>query len=221
MSKLMGIVVAIMLILGVASVAYAATVQGTNGHDITWTQQREDEGLLPSTCTSSGDPDCKGDLTPEMTDNADTVWGQGGWDWVNGKNGGDTMNGGDGMDQLYGQDGQDTIKGQAGHDHLFGDDGQDYIDASDGVNEPGEKEEVHGYRPIQHPDQTWANDLCIIDADPDGAVVGHCERLTIEANANGGYAGTTKLAQSRNAAAAGNWYATLSVGQHNHIGFGN
>jgi Ca2+-binding RTX toxin-like protein len=200
----------------VAGVAYAATVNGTNGHDITASQSRLDENLLPPDCTVAGDNDCLGDLTPDTTPNADTVYGNGGWDWVNMGDGADKFFGGAGMDQGYGQNGADIIQGEEGHDHLFGGDGSDTLNATDGVNEPGNVEEVHGN---QAKKGETGNDICKIDADGEGAVVGECEDLYILANDNG-TAPNTPLAYTRDKKNAGDWYATLAVGHHTHVGFG-
>lgn len=208
--------VALMLVLSIATAAYAATINATNAHDISFTERRFEEGKLPSTCTSANDPDCAGDLTPQATGGADTVWGQGGWDWVQSQAGPDELHGGTGMDQWYANEGQDTVKGDEGHDHLFGGSGADYIDASDGANEPDNVEEVHGYQPKKN--ETAEADVCVIDVDYEGAIVSHCETLHIQALDNGA-THQTPLYMTGQDKDAGNSYATHGPGTYSHVGF--
>jgi hypothetical protein len=72
---------------------------------------------------------------------ADTVWGDGGNDYLDGGGGADflfgglgndTLNGGQGADTLHGDEGNDTIYGGDGIDTIFGGDGNDYIEGGRG-----------------------------------------------------------------------------------------
>ncbi|MFT3727207.1 MAG: peroxidase family protein [Terricaulis sp.] len=74
----------------------------------------------------------------------DTVWGDGGNDWIDGGDGDDFLYGGDGNDIIEGGAGLDTIHGEAGNDTihagtgddvLFGGDGDDYIDGGAGIDD--------------------------------------------------------------------------------------
>ena len=55
----------------------------------------------------------------------DTLYGNGGNDWMRGEAGDDTLYGGAGDDQLLGEDGNDTLDGGAGIDRLTGGAGVD------------------------------------------------------------------------------------------------
>jgi len=85
-----------------------------------------------------GYSDAQGDL---ITDNADTIFGNGGDDtidaaggddFVSGGNGNDVVAGGTGNDNLNGDDGNDSLSGDAGNDQLFGGSGFDALSGGDG-----------------------------------------------------------------------------------------
>jgi hypothetical protein len=179
-------------------------VKGTKHHD--WSNK---PGRMNPAC---GAPlKCVGDL--KGSNRVDVFRGSPGFDWLNSGSSSDRLFGGGDMDQLYGGDAKDKLIGQSGHDHLFGDQGNDYMDASDGMNEPGNVEEMHGDRP--HKGQRPGFDTCVIDADPDGAVVHECEVLHIEPIA--GYSGKTRIFMSVQAKNANNYHALLSPGTHYNL----
>lgn len=66
------------------------------------------------------------------TAQADSINGNGGWDWLAGGNGNDTINGGDGNDTLFGDAGADRLNGGTGHDLLKGGSGNDTLDGGTG-----------------------------------------------------------------------------------------
>lgn len=66
------------------------------------------------------------------TSQADSINGNGGWDWLAGGNGNDTINGGDGNDTLFGDAGADRLNGDAGNDWLKGGSGNDTLNGGTG-----------------------------------------------------------------------------------------
>jgi hypothetical protein len=81
-----------------ASVAMAATLNGTPGDDVI-------------------------NGTPEP----DQISGWGGNDQLSGRGGGDTINGGPGNDDIFGDKGNDTLRGNLGRDEFVGGDGDDFV----------------------------------------------------------------------------------------------
>jgi Ca2+-binding RTX toxin-like protein len=61
----------------------------------------------------------------------DTLYGRGGFDQLHGGLGNDTLYGGADNDQIYGEAGGDGIFGDAGSDYLIGDDGNDVIEGGE------------------------------------------------------------------------------------------
>ncbi len=86
-----------------ASVALAATRNGTDGHDVLFGTPR-----------------------------ADQMYGFGGDDIISGFEGNDLMYGGSGDDALWGSYGDDNLYGRYGADDLHGMGGDDYLSANDG-----------------------------------------------------------------------------------------
>ncbi len=215
MKKIILFALMLVAMLATAGIAYAATINGTNGHDIDWDIDRYNGGQLPPSCTPTDKTPCKTDLMG--TTGADVFPASPGWDWIQANTGADVAHGGDGMDQHYMNEGQDESYGDESHDHLFGGDGADYLDARDGVNEVDNVEEVNGN---QRKKDEQGNDTCKIDADPaDGAVVRQCHVLVITALDNG-QNGATPLGYTVDQAKAGDFYNSgLTPGTYSDVGF--
>lgn len=87
----------------------------------------------------------KGDTATEFNDllfgtnEANTMDGLGGDDWMYGLDGDDVMNGGDGDDKIYGGDGDDTLTGGLGADRLTGGDGADTFSYASAAELEGDK----------------------------------------------------------------------------------
>lgn len=64
----------------------------------------------------------------------DSLYGHGGWDWLEGGAGADFLDGGTGNDVLLGQDGADTLHGGAGNDYLAGGADADILRGDDGAD---------------------------------------------------------------------------------------
>src|SRR6056297_1111589 len=103
---------------------------------------RDPDGVVDGADTSQAMPvgftDAQGDV---ITENADTVFGNGGDDtissgggddFVAGGIGNDVIDGGLGNDNLNGDDGNDSLSGDAGNDQLFGGSGFDALSGGDG-----------------------------------------------------------------------------------------
>jgi Ca2+-binding RTX toxin-like protein len=82
-------------------IAYAATINGTDGDD-----------------------------TLEGTAKSDTIYGYGGNDYIYGFDGNDILYGGRGNDRVYGNEGDDSIYGWRGDNRLYGSYGNDVIYAT-------------------------------------------------------------------------------------------
>ncbi|NEX44805.1 Hint domain-containing protein [Pseudotabrizicola algicola] len=96
------------------------------------------DGLDTAETMNVGYTDLQGD---RITENADSVFGNGGNDTINAGGGNDTVFGGSGNDsllgftgddRLHGDDGNDTLIGGIGNDTLFGGSGADRLDGGDG-----------------------------------------------------------------------------------------
>jgi Ca2+-binding RTX toxin-like protein len=94
---------ALMLTFIIASVAYAATLVGTNGSN----------ALIG-------------------TSGPDTIYGLNGFDVLEGKSGADELYAGKGPDEAYGARGADYLVGGSGFDQLYSQQGNDIIEAADG-----------------------------------------------------------------------------------------
>jgi Ca2+-binding RTX toxin-like protein len=94
---------ALMLTFIVASVAYAATLVGTNGSN----------ALIG-------------------TRGPDTIYGLNGFDVLEGKAGEDELYAGKGPDEAYGAKAADYLVGGSGRDQLYSQQGNDIIEAADG-----------------------------------------------------------------------------------------
>lgn len=176
-----------------AGVAFAVNNVATTNHN-DWTTGAHDEFGNPDNTL-----DNRGDL--DGTTGNDYVPESGGWDWINAKPGADELHGGGGMDVYYGNDGDDDIRGDIGHDHLYGDAGDDIVNArdfSDTGDENGNIEETWGTRVFQAGNSEYDNDVCKLDADPDGSVVNECETLVISATTDPVYNGDTPVFDSKN-----------------------
>jgi Ca2+-binding RTX toxin-like protein len=97
---------ALVLTFIVASVAYAATLVGTNGSN----------ALI-----GTGGPDI--------------IYGLNGYDVLEGKAGPDELYAGKGTDEVYGARGADYLVGGTGFDQLYGQQGNDIIEAADGMRD--------------------------------------------------------------------------------------
>jgi hypothetical protein len=187
-------VAALLMSAGVfASVAYAATVHGTQHHD--WGKAKDDFSDPPH-CGAR----CGGMI--HGTSGSDTIYGHEGWDYIGASGGNDVVYGGLGMEIIQGVDGDDRIYGERGHDHVFGGRGNDTIHVEDGRDEPGDVEQVIGEE---------GRDLCVVDEDPRDGVIAHvsCETLVIKAVPN--LSGATKIfnthmAKDRGDAIPGKFY---------------
>ena len=174
--------VALLIIAGLfASVAYAATVHGTQRHD--W-GKAEDGFDDPPGCGARCGKMIRG------TDGNDTIYGHKGWDYIAAYSGNDVIHGGLGMEIIQGVKGHDRIFGEMGHDHVFGGPGDDKIYVQDGKDERGHVEQVAGEE---------GRDLCVVDEDPRDGLIAHgsCETLVIKVVP--GMSGATKIYRSRNA----------------------
>jgi Ca2+-binding RTX toxin-like protein len=175
-------VAALLITVGMfASVAYAATIHGTKGHD--WGKAKD--GL-------SDPPKCQmrcGEMV-HGTNGNDTIYGQEGWDYIGAERGDDVIHGGRGMEIIQGVQGDDRIFGEIGHDHVFGGPGNDKLHLEDGRNEPGDVEQVAGDE---------GRDLCVVDEDPKEGLIAHrsCETLVIESVPK--MSGATKIFNTHNA----------------------
>ena len=90
-TAILSMVVAVVLMVGLfASVAVAASLEGTDGRDVI-----------------------------DGTGQADDVSGMAGDDTLNGRDGNDTVGGGDGDDEVSGGEGADRTYGDAGDDYLI------------------------------------------------------------------------------------------------------
>jgi Ca2+-binding RTX toxin-like protein len=173
---------ALLIVVGLfASVAYAATVHGTNSHD--WGKARD--GF-------EDPPGCKVRCGKMIhgTDRNDTIHGHKGWDYIGAFSGNDVIHGGLGMEIIQGVKGHDRIFGEMGHDHVFGGPGDDKIYVQDGKDEPGDVEQVVGEE---------GRDLCVVDEDPRDGVIAHrsCEKLVIKGVPE--LSGATKIYNTHNA----------------------
>jgi hypothetical protein len=169
-------VAALLVMVGVfASVAYAATIQGTNRHD--W-GKAEEEFANPPNCGARCGKMIHG------TDRDDIIYGLKGWDYIGTERGDDVVHGGLGMEIIQGVRGNDRIFGERGHDHVFGGRGNDRIHVEDGRDERGDVEQVIG---------EGGRDLCVVDEDPRDGVIAHrsCETLVIKSVPN--MTGATKI----------------------------
>jgi Ca2+-binding RTX toxin-like protein len=142
----------------VSSVAYAATIKGTDCND--WTVGIHNNEAENDRCDAE-------DLIGTKED--DVMHGGNGWDYFKARPGNDTVYGGLGMDQVYGSLGEDSIHLERGHDHAWGNQDDDIIDVSDGFDEVDHKEEVHGQE---------GYDKCKLDNDV-GDTVQDCEEVTV------------------------------------------
>ena len=158
-----------------ASVAYAATIHGTDRHD--WGVAK-DNFADPPNCGASCGKMIRG------TDGSDTIYGHKGWDYIAAYRGPDVIHGGLGMEIIHGNDGDDRIFGEMGHDHVYGERGNDRIHLEDGRDERGDVEQVAG---------EGGRDLCVVDEDPKDGVIAHrsCETLVIKSVPN--LSGATKI----------------------------
>ena len=101
-----------------ASVAYAATVHGTQKHDWGKTHNGFDH---PPGCKVHCGKMIRG------TNGNDTIYGREGWDYIGAYGGKDVIHGGPGMEIVQGDYGDDRIFGEMGHDHVYGGPGNDTI----------------------------------------------------------------------------------------------
>jgi Ca2+-binding RTX toxin-like protein len=173
---------ALLIMLGLfASVAYAATVHGTQNHD--W-GKAEDGFDSPPGCGARCGKMIRG------TGGNDTIYGHKGWDYIGAFGGNDVIHGGLGMEIIQGVKGHDRIFGEMGHDHVFGGPGDDKIYVQDGKDERGHVEQVAGEE---------GRDLCVVDEDPRDGVIAHrsCETLVIKVVP--GMSGATKIYRSKSA----------------------
>jgi Ca2+-binding RTX toxin-like protein len=176
LSKAILAVAALLITVGAfASVAYAATVHGTDRHD--WGKAKDDFADPPN-CGASCGKMIRG------TDRSDTIYGHKGWDYIGSFGGADVVHGGLGMEIIHGDNGDDRIFGEMGHDHVYGESGNDTIHVEDGRDEPGNVEQVAGQ---------GGRDLCVVDEDPRDGVIAHgtCETLVIKSVPN--MSGATKI----------------------------
>ena len=164
-----------------ASVAYAATVHGTQKHDWGKTHNGFDH---PPGCKVHCGKMIRG------TNGNDTIYGHEGWDYIGAYGGKDVIHGGPGMEIVQGDYGDDRIFGEMGHDHVYGGPGNDKIYVQDSTDERGNVEQVAGEE---------GRDLCVVDEDPRDGVIAHgsCETLVIKVVP--GMSGATKIYRSRNA----------------------
>jgi hypothetical protein len=190
-----GVALAALLVIvgGFASVAYAATIHGTNRHD--W-GKAEEEFANPPNCGARCGKMIHG------TDRDDIIYGLKGWDYIGTESGDDIVYGGLGMEIIQGVRGNDRIFGERGHDHVFGGPGNDRIHVEDGRDERGDVEQVIG---------EGGRDLCVVDEDPRDGVIAHrsCETLVIKSVPN--MTGATKIfnthmAKDRGDAIPGKYY---------------
>lgn len=122
------IALAALLVVTIAGVAVAATVNCTVG----------------VTCIGTSGPD-----TVRGTEQGDDLRPGTGNDTVFGKGGNDTMYGNLGNDTMYGGDGADQVNGHPGDDFLNGGDGPDLILTADGRDEAygsGGNDTIRAYR---------------------------------------------------------------------------
>jgi hypothetical protein len=190
-----GVAVASLLVMvGMfASVAYAATIHGTDNHD--WGKARDD----------FADPPNCGARCGEMihgTSRDDIIYGHKGWDYIGADRGDDVVHGGLGMEIIQGVRGNDRIFGEMGHDHVFGGPGNDRIHVEDGRDEPGDVEQIIG---------EGGRDLCVVDEDPRDGVIVHrsCETLVIKTVPNKTWATkifNTHMAKDRGDTIPGKFY---------------
>jgi Ca2+-binding RTX toxin-like protein len=174
--------VALLVMVGLfASVAYAATVHGTQSHDWGKTGDGFDH---PPGCKVRCGKMIRG------TNGNDTIYGHKGWDYIAAYSGNDVIHGGLGMEIIRGVKGNDRIFGEMGHDHVYGGPGDDKIYVQDGKDERGHVEQVAGEE---------GRDLCVVDEDPRDGVIAHgsCETLVIKVVP--GMSGATKIFRSKNA----------------------
>jgi hypothetical protein len=187
-------VAALLVMVGVfASVAYAATIHGTDNHD--WGKAKADFSDPPNCGTRCGN-------MIHGTNGKDTIYGHEGWDYIGADGGDDVVYGGLGMEIIQGVDGNDLIYGERGHDHVFGGRGNDTIHVEDGRDEPGDVEQVIGEEGL---------DQCVVDEDPRDGVIANvsCETLVIKSVPN--MSGATKIfnthmAKDRGDAIPGKFY---------------
>lgn len=66
------------------------------------------------------------------TAEADLIYGNGGWDWLDGGRGDDSIYGGAGNDKIYGGSGADWLSGGRGNDALNGGTGRDVVNGGAG-----------------------------------------------------------------------------------------
>jgi hypothetical protein len=169
-------VAALLVTVGVfASVAYAATIHGTDRHD--WGKARADFADPPNCGARCG-------KMIHGTAGDDTIYGLKGWDYIGTERGNDVVHGGLGMEIIQGVRGNDRIFGERGHDHVFGGRGNDRIHVEDGRDERGDVEQVIG---------EGGRDLCVVDEDPRDGIIAHrsCETLVIKSVPN--MTGATKI----------------------------
>jgi hypothetical protein len=187
-------VAALLVMVGVfASVAYAATIHGTDNHD--WGKAKADFSDPPNCGTRCGN-------MIHGTNGKDTIYGHEGWDYIGADGGDDVVYGGLGMEIIQGVDGNDLIYGERGPDHVFGGRGNDTIHVEDGRDEPGDVEQVIGEEGL---------DQCVVDEDPRDGVIANvsCETLVIKSVPN--MSGATKIfnthmAKDRGDAIPGKFY---------------
>ncbi|WP_376877865.1 Hint domain-containing protein [Albirhodobacter sp. R86504] len=89
----------------------------------------EVNGLDGAETMTVGYSDLQGDV---ITNNADTIFGNGGNDFIGAGGGNDVVDGGLGNDTINGQDGNDTISGGEGDDSIVGANGADSLLGGDG-----------------------------------------------------------------------------------------
>ncbi len=118
------------LALGVASLAAAAVITGTEGNDtLMGTPSADQIKGLDGNDTIAGLGG--GDIILAGAGN-DTVRAGGGSDTVWGNAGDDTLHGGDGADLVRGRAGNDQVSGGSGDDQLFGGWGADEVNGGYG-----------------------------------------------------------------------------------------
>ena len=94
LSKAIVAVAALLVTVGVfTSVAYAATIHGTDGHD--WGKAKDDFADPPNCGVRRGE-------MIHGTGGADTIYGHKGWDYVGAEGGDDVVHGGLGMEIIQG-----------------------------------------------------------------------------------------------------------------------
>lgn len=122
------------LALGVASLAAAAVITGTEGDDTLMGTPSADliKGLGGNDTIAGRDGGDivlagQGNDLVRGGDGSDTIWGNAGDDTLHGGDGADLVRGRSGDDQVYGGDGDDQLFAGFGADKVFGGSGNDHL----------------------------------------------------------------------------------------------